>query len=108
MSSFIMVLCCVCLIQVLSPNNLEMDSETSGIAEWSFSMATPFNPQTVSPFQITTTTTNNTTMTEEEYECPTTDESILALRYVLGNSTKDKAKRFSSRKPARGGMVSSA
>lgn len=93
---------------MLSPNNLELDSESSGIAEWSFSMATPLNPQTIreSPFQITTTTTNNTTMTEEECECPTTDESILALRNILGDRTKDRVKCFSSRKPARSGMVS--
>ena len=87
---------------VLSPTNLELDSETSGVAEWSLSMATPFTVKE-SPFQMMTTTTNNTTMTEEEFECPTTDESVLALRYVLGNS-KDKARRLSSRMFARGGM----
>lgn len=78
----------------------------SGVAEWSFSMATPFTVKE-SPFQVMSTMTNDTTTTEDEFECPTTDESVLALRrYVLGNSTKDKERRLSSRMLVKGGMVS--
>ena len=92
-----------CTLQVTTPNNLGLDLETSSVAEWSVSMATPFNTETVHESPVVT---SSTTSTEEEYECPTTDESILALRYILGDTGKAKVKRLSSRKlPGRGGTV---
>ena len=74
---------------MVSPNNLELDSETSNVVEWSFSMATPSNKLTVqeSPISLSTTSTD---------DCMTTDESVLELREVLysGRKVSKKARKF--------------
>lgn len=71
---------------------MELDFEPSSAAEWSFSMATPTDRLTV---QETPVSVANSTSTEEEeeYECPTTNESVLELRKVLhGGSAKANRK----------------
>ena len=86
-----------------SPGNLDLDSD---IAEWSFSMATPLNSVTVKESPLLTVATSNASVTEDEFECPTTDESILALRQVLGNPASSRPRSF--KRPVReskGGMV---
>lgn len=74
-----------------------MDSEPKDAAEWASFMATPPNPHTVRESQTTTINTNATT-SDEEWECPTSDESMRALRHMLG---KPGVKKPSSRRSLR-------
>ena len=97
------------LRQVLSPHNLEMDSDTSSVAAWSFSMATPttaapqggadkagggscsrVNLSLVSAATTTTTTDEDSVLvSEDEDGVSSADESILRL---LGNRKFDHCK----------------
>ena len=89
--------------QVLSPHNLEMDSDTSSVAAWSFSMATPTTaPQgradkaggscscaNLSLMSAATTTTvdeDSVAMSEDEEGTSSADEG------VLGNQKSDHCK----------------
>ena len=92
--------------QVLSPHNLEMDSDTSSVAAWSFSMATPTTaPQdgvdkaggscshvNLSLMSAATTTTvdeDSVMASEDEEGISSADENILRL---LGNQKSDHCK----------------
>ena len=90
--------------QVLSPHNLEMDSDTSSVAAWSFSMATPttaapqgggggccshVNLSLVSAATTTTTDEDSVLVSEDEDGISSADESILRL---LGNRKLDRCK----------------
>ena len=80
-----------------------MDSEPKDGAEWASFMATPPNLHTVRESHTTTFNTNTTsTTTDEELECPTSDESVQALRHMLG---KPGMKKPSSRRSLRGNKV---
>lgn len=89
-----------------SPNNLQLDSESSNVAEWSASMATPTNRQATrgSPFLAAAMlTTGTATTTEDESEDPTTDdESLLELRRVLNDGMRERVKEVSRRHLLRG------
>lgn len=98
-------------LQVISPSNLALDSEPSNAAEWSLSMATPTNPQTVkeTPIQstcvslATTSATNSATTNptdgERPLDCPSTNESILELRSMLrGNGNRGMYKKQTMRR----------
>ena len=75
-------------LQVLSPHNLELDSDTSSVAAWSFSMATPTTglPDVDKDKKVTSSvdisvvsTTTSPCMSEEEEGISSGDESILRL-----------------------------
>ncbi len=98
------------LRQVLSPHNLEMDSDTSSMAAWSFSMATPtttapqggpdkaggscphVNLSLVSTATTTTADEDSVLVSEDEDGISSADESILKL---LGNRKLDHCKTVS-------------
>ena len=88
--------------QVLSPHNLELDSDTSSVAAWSFSMATPTTvPQggadkaggNCSHINLslisTTTTTADEDSPEDEEGISSADESVLRL---MGKQKSDHYK----------------
>jgi hypothetical protein len=98
------------LWQVLSPHNLEMDSDTSSMAAWSFSMATPtttapqggadkaggscprLNLSLVSEATTTTADEDSVLVSEDEDGISSADESILKL---LGSRKLDRYKTVS-------------
>lgn len=83
---------------MFSPGNLELDSGASRVSEWSLSMATPTNKQTIkeSSFLLATSGTTSSSTEPEENECPTTDESMLGLRSLLDRPMKTR-RQISSR-----------
>ena len=96
---------------MVSPNNLQLDSEPSNIAEWSLSMATPTNRGALRGTPLALPTTGTSTATEDESEGGmTTDESILEARCVLRDTLRHVVKKGSSRRQLgpRGGKVSEA
>ena len=81
----------IALSQVWSPHNLELDSDTSSVAAWSFSMATPttalpdvdknhMEKKATSSVDISVvSTTTSPCVSEEEEGISSGDESVLRL-----------------------------
>ena len=93
------------LLQIISPSNLVLDSEPSNAAEWSFSMATPLSLQTVKEtptmatcVSVATSVGTCSTVGETVQDTPTTDESILELRRMLGSQHTRQYKKQTCRR----------